>query len=331
MRKHKETLLTATLCAGLLIGCGEKGGRLIEFDGSEAGLRKAVATMAAASKKETGDELKKALDIYLSHLKGSDQSDVDTATPLKALSGITVAEFINQARQIQDTKMTELPADHPTWINSRMVETMQMELKALESNRLSLNQAGYFSLDQLQFNPPSFIPPPDGDVKVANNRAIFAFRMSNATGLTIYKPTFDVRIEVPGEQMPAYTGRLSWNDPIGIPDGTSRLVELTCCSILEQPFLNKRLRQLPEKAHIKAELVGVEDFRKRNPLRTVGYGASDLTRERLLEACVKDIEAHLDTWTPKRSAAPCRALAKNHKTGSEQLADGLQATSNRRR
>ncbi|MBD3978873.1 hypothetical protein GUH88_04810, partial [Xanthomonas citri pv. citri] len=91
-----------------------------------------------------------------------------------------------------DTKMTELPADHPTWINSRMVETMQMELKALESNRLSLNQAGYFSLDQLQFNPPSFIPPPDGDVKVANNRAIFAFRMSNATGLTIYKPTFDV-------------------------------------------------------------------------------------------------------------------------------------------
>ncbi|MBD4015026.1 hypothetical protein GUH93_09975, partial [Xanthomonas citri pv. citri] len=102
-----------------------------------------MATMAAASKKETGDELKKALDIYLSHLKGSDQSDVDTATPLKALRGITVAEFINQARQIQDTKMTELPADHPTWINSRMVETMQMELKALESNRLSLNQAGY--------------------------------------------------------------------------------------------------------------------------------------------------------------------------------------------
>jgi hypothetical protein len=331
MRKHKTTLLTATLAAGLLVGCGEKGGRTIEFDGSEAGLRKTVATLAAASKKETGDELKKALDIYLSHLKGGDKSGVDTATPLKALSGITVSEFINQAHQIQETNVPVLPAEHPTWINSRMVGTMRMELQALESNRLALNQAGYFSLDQLQFNPPSFIPPPGGDVKVANNRAIFAFRMSNATGLTIYKPTFDIRIEVPGEEMPAYTGRLSWNDPIGIPDGTSRLVELTCCSILEQPFLNKRLRQLPEKAHITAELVGVEEFRKRNPLRTVGYDAGDRMRERLLEACVKDIDSHLDTWTPTRSAAPCRALAKNHKTGSEQLADGLQATSNRRR
>jgi len=331
MRKHKKTLLTMALAAGLLAGCTKSGGRTIEFDGSEDGLRKAIAALSAKEQKAAGAELSKALEIYLSHLKSDGRSGLDTATPLSALNGMTVEEFTRQARQIQDTNVPAIDPEHPVWINGRLVETMRMELKALESNRLALNQSGYFTLDQLQFNPPSFIAPPDGDVKVANNRAIFAFRMSNSTGLTINKPSFDVRIEVPGEEMPVYTGRLTWSDAIGIPDGSSRLVELTCCSILEQPYLNKRLRQLPENARISASLVSVEDFRKRNPLRTVGYTADDLARERLLGACTKDIESRMDTWTPKRAAAPCRALARNHKTGSQQLADGLDATSNRRR
>ena len=331
MRKHKTTLLTAALAVGLLAGCGNQEGREIVFDGTEEGLKKVVASLASSGKKGGDAELTKALDIYLAHIKRPNRSGVDNATPLAAMSGITTDEFIGQARQIQETTVPELEAEHPAWINPRLVETMRLELTALESNRQSLNQAGWFTLDQMQFNPPSFIPPPDGDVKVANNRAIFAFRMSNSTGLSLYKPTFDVRIEVPGEEMPVYTGRLTWNDAIGIPDGSSRLVELTCCSIVEQPYLNKRLRQLPENARIKASLVGVEDFRKRNPLRTNGYTEDSLQRERLLGACIKDIESRIDTWTPKRAAAPCRALAKNHKTGSEQLADGLQATSNRRR
>lgn len=155
--------------------------------------------------------------------------------------------------------------------------------------------------------------------------------MSNSTGLSLYEPTFDVRIEVPGENAGLHPGRLTWNDAIGIPDGSSRLVELTCCSIVEQPYLNKRLRQLPENARIKASLVGVEKI-SASGIRC----APTATPKTACSASVCSVPAS-KTSSPEstrgRPSVPLRrhALAKNHKTGSEQLADGLRATSNRRR
>ena len=329
MRKPRTTLIALALAAGLLAGCDRASDQKIVFDGTEKGLREAVTKLAQERKEQSRAVLMSALDTYLEHLKEDAPATLDTAAPIESLSGISVRDFLSQAEQIKSFEAPVSDSQYPVWTNGRRLEVMQLELQALENNRQSLNRAGHFTLDQLAFNPPSFIPPPEGEVRVAENRAIFAFRMSNETGLAIYRPTFRVRVQLPGEEMPVYSGELTWNDPVGIPDGTSRLIDLSCCSILKEPYLNKRMRQLQETAQISVELVSVEDYRKRNPLRTTGYTTQDYQREQDLKACARDVQSRMDSWTPKRSVPACKRLARNTRSGSQQLSAAIQTVSNR--
>lgn len=331
MKNQLTSVLAAALIGLSAGGCTQYGQQRINFDGTPEGLRKSVQTIANQLKPERKAEVQHALDIYLSQQEEPSESRLRTTTPIASLSGVTLGDFLAQARRIEDAEPEFAVTDYPTWINPRLVSVMQLELDALEENREALNSAGFFTLDELPFSQVSFIPPPHSDVRVANNKAIFAFRMWNNTGLTIYRPVFNVRIQMPGEELPAYSGRLTWDDPVGIPDGGSRLVDLSCCSIVREPYLNKRLRQLNEKASISVELVAVEDYRKRNPLRTVGYSSREQVRERNLIACIADINARIEKWTPARSVRPCKQILASTRTGSEQLAEAVQALSSRMR
>lgn len=320
MDTTRKTLLSAALVAGLLAGCTQSDNQRIEFDGTEAGLREAVSKIAQELPKERRGDLNHALDIYLAQQSAAENSQaLDVATPLASLTGIRLVDFLSIADRLEEPTLEEGKADHPAWLNPQLVDVMKLELNALVQNRERLNSGGYFTLDQMPHTAPSFIPPPNSEVRVENNKAIFAFRMSNNTGLTLLRPTFDVRVSMPGETLPVYTGTLTWNDPVGIPDGTSRLVDLSCCSIVREPYLNKRLRQLDESAQISVQLVSVEDYRKRNPLRLVGYSHRDQAREQNLAACIKDIELRIEAWTPTNASRACKELSLGSLDGSKQL------------
>lgn len=328
MNRPLKSTLSAALIAALMVGCGSHGQQRIIFDGTPEGLRKAVAEIAGKLKPEQQKEVQTALELYLDD-QGAEPSSLRTVVPIESLSGAALSDFLAQARRINEAEADVRADEHPVWVNPRLVEIMKLELQALADNRAKLNAAGFFTLDELPFTAPSFIPPPNTEVRVENNKAIFAFRMSNKSGLTIYRPTFNVRVEVPGEPLPIYTGKLVWEDPVGVPDGSSRLVDLSCCSIVREPYLNKRLRQLDERARISVELLSVEDYRKRNPLRTVGYTTRDQERERDLVACIADVETRIDVWTPQRSVPACRRLSRTSRTGSEQLASAVNSISTR--
>nr|WP_312130851.1 hypothetical protein [Stenotrophomonas pavanii] len=332
MKKDPQTLLVAVLAAGLMVGCGADGSQQIVFDGTADGLHKSVEKIESKIKPARKAELEHAVEVYLADVAAPHRGEgPSTTTPIGSLSGIALSDFLAQAKRIELIAVDKETKEHPAWVNPRLVDSMKLELEALASNRLKLNSSNFVTLDQVPFTEVSFIPPPDTDARSDNNKAIFAFRMSNASGLTVYRPTFSIRIDVPGEQLPVYSGDLVWADPVGIPEGTSRLVDLSCCSILREPFLNKRLRQLDERAKISVELKSVEDYRKRNPLRTRGYTTRDLERERDLQACVREIEMRLDRWTPQTSGAPCRRLANTGRNGSEQLQVASKAVNSRGR
>lgn len=332
MDKTRKNLLSATLVAVLLVGCSSSVNQRIEFDGTAHGLRKAVAEIAADMPEKKRGAVTQALETYLSNIDGAGTSQaVVAAAPLASLSGIKLSDFIALADRLAEPALKDAAVQHPTWVNPRLVEVMKLELQALADNRDRLVSAGYFTLEQMPYTAPSFIPPPSTNVRVDSNKAIFAFRMSNNTGLTIYRPAFNVRITVPGEELPVYSGRLVWDDPVGIPDGISRLVDLSCCSIVKEPYLNKRLRQLDERADIKIELVGVEDYRKRNPLRMMGFTQRDLARQRDLEGCIKDIELRMDRWTPAVASKACRQVGASSLDGSTQLMTALEVVGGRLR
>ncbi|QRD62654.1 hypothetical protein H8Z72_22730 (plasmid) [Xanthomonas citri pv. citri] len=332
MKKAPPNLLAAALAAGLLAGCNADGHQEIVFDGTAAGLHTAVAQLESKLQPERKAELDHAVEVYLANIAAPKSGqDLSATTPIGSLSGIVLSDFLAQAKRIEQVEVPAAVTRHPAWVNPRLVDSMKLELAALASNREKLNDESFLTLDQVPFTEVSFIAPPNTDAHTENNKAIFAFRMSNTSGLTVYRPTFSVRIDVPDEQLPVYRGDLTWTDPVGVPDGTSRLIDLSCCSILREPFLNKRLRQLEERAKITVELLSVEDYRKRNPLRTRGYDARDLGREHDLQTCVREVEARLDRWTPQTSGAACRRLATTGRSGSEQLAAASLAVGQRTR
>ncbi|MCW0399285.1 hypothetical protein NB700_001841 [Xanthomonas sacchari] len=332
MKKAPQTLLSVALAASILTGCSAVDNQKIVFDGTPEGLHKAVDGLAPKLSPGRKAELDHAVQVYLAELAAPRLGQaLNTTTPLESLSAIALSDFLAQAKRIESSEVVTVNREHPTWVNPRLLDSMKLELGALASNRQKLNAENFLTLDQVPFTQVSFIPPPQSDARSDNNRAIFAFRMSNNSGLTVYRPTFRVRIDVPGEQLPVYTGDLVWTDPVGIPDGTSRLVDLSCCSIVREPFLNKRLRQLDERASITVELVSVEDYRKRNPLRTRGYTTRDMERERDLQACVREVEMRIDRWTPQRSGAACRRLATTGRSGSDQLEMASMAVNSRGR
>lgn len=192
------------------------------------------------------------------------------------------------------------------WRNEFLVNQLGVQEQLLLAKRSRGQYDDLFTVDQFQYTDSSFIPP-QADLPIGQDKAVFTTKFKNTSGFNIYGVGFHIKVQDPAFKVPliddVYTYKVD-KDPIQV--GETRQIEVSCCDSFSNPTINLALRSLPQDAMIDISLASVIDYSKRNRLEGALFSPEDSLRLMATQVCLADIKSRMETWGPETADPGCQ-------------------------
>lgn len=191
------------------------------------------------------------------------------------------------------------------WRNQFVVGQLEVQEKLLLAKRDRGQYDDLFTVDQFQYTDSNFIPP-QADLPIGQDKAVFTTKFKNTSGFNIYAVGFHIKVQDPAFKSPliddVYTYTVD-KDPIQV--GETRQIEVSCCDSFSNPTVNLALRSLPQDALIDISLAKVVDYSKRNRLEGAVFSPEDSLRLMATQVCLADIRSRIENWEPATADPGC--------------------------
>lgn len=245
--------------------------------------------------------------------KAAKFSDLDLLLPKVIAKASPPSETDKLPQGVEPMVPEEDDALVRVWRNRFILKQLEDTEVLLKARKEVSRYKDLFTVDQMEFLDAQFIPPQPG-MPLGQDVATFAVKFRNDTGFNLYKPSFSLKITVPGEELPVLDTVLVYDPSKGaksvqkkqpILPGTTETVLLTCCNSFSDPLTNSRLRRLPPNARIDMNLVGIDDYAGKNLIQNSMYTAQDHATYTAAVACMEEIRADVDGWRQSNQSEAC--------------------------
>ena len=183
-----------------------------------------------------------------------------------------------------------------------MLAQYREELALLSQNRQRQIEAGRNTIDQYPIVDFAYVPPMS-NVPMEYDKATFIVSLRNDSGFDAYTPTIRIAMIDPKQNIPLLERTFTYperRDPID--PGQTLNMTFECCSIAIDPIHNGLLKTAPQDTTIEVEVISVVGHNSNALLNTKAFSLADAQRIKVLDLCIKRIEADIAGWVPYAEA-----------------------------
>ncbi len=184
-------------------------------------------------------------------------------------------------------------------LTTRILEQYQLERTLLIQARDRIQEKGKNTINEYPIVDFAFIPP-NANQPIEYDKARFIVSLRNDSGFDAYRPSFELVIRDPGQEVPVLERTFAFEhleDPIG--PGETKMLEMSCCSVSTDPFHNAMLKNLTEEASIEVNLKSMMNHGTTPILDITGFAMQDHLRLGVVSRCIRQIEKQIETWVPR--------------------------------
>lgn len=302
MPPYRHALLAAAIAAFVVSGCGAPPRlKTSSYEELSASLNQAKASLSSRDQLRFDEARRQFNAIYFPNGKGS-PSPVGLAD-WRVVHDMTPGEFVSYVARLRPDLPLESESAFPSaTLTSRLLAQYREEVALLRQNRTRQLESGKNTIDQYPIVDVAYVPPMS-DVPMEYDKAAFLVSLRNDSGFDAYQPTVRIKVTDPKEKLPLMERTFTYpekREPID--PGQTFTMRFECCSIIVDPLHNKLLKKASSDSSIEIELLGLTGHSGQPLVNTKAFSLADAQRMRVLDLCIKRIEANIAEWVPYAEA-----------------------------
>lgn len=298
----KKPLLILSLAAMALTGCVSR----IDATSQDT-VQKSVAALAEHAPKDIHAAVAAASQRYLDVYFGKAEKPA-TAPEWFVVDHMGPQEFVRFVQHFLAPPIAATPPAAPVpdrFITAQYLASLHIAKDLYDKARDKAHVSGNYTVDQFDWQTPTLVPP-DPKENLGPNPVTFNIQFTNHTGFDVFHPAYRVVIKLPDLDYASFDEVLTAAADTPIPPEKEETVTLTCCTMQDNPTMNRILRDPPKGTVFEYALVGIGDYGKRQALDNTIFPQTSFDNLKRIDACLADVEQQGDKWTPATAAPVCR-------------------------